>query len=40
MVASELPEVIHAFAPASVDGLVDEVVDLFEFMTGTNRTLT
>lgn len=40
MVASELPEVTHAFMPATVDDLVDEMVALFDFMTGPNRILT
>ena len=40
MVASELPAVAHAFMPATVDDLVDEMVNLFDFMTGPNRVLT
>jgi AcrR family transcriptional regulator len=40
MVASELPEVTRAFMPATADDLVDELVALFDFMTGPNRILT
>lgn len=40
MLASELPEVRRALAPAGVADLVDQLVDLFEFMTGPNRVVT
>jgi hypothetical protein len=36
----ELPAVGMAFSPASPTEFVDALCDLFEFMTGVNRTLT
>lgn len=40
MVASELPEVTRALEPDTVDEMVDEVVAVFDFLTGPNRVLT
>jgi AcrR family transcriptional regulator len=40
MVASELPQVTQAFLPATVEELVDELVALFDFMTGPNWIIT
>jgi len=40
MVEREGPLVDTTFAPASVDELVDALVELFEHLTGPNRTMT
>ncbi|WP_203338317.1 TetR/AcrR family transcriptional regulator [Nocardioides limicola] len=40
MVSEELPEVAAAFAPDTVEELIDGLVGLFEFLTGPNLTTT